>query len=120
MLGFALMGTRNVVVGSPNAALRPAPGRAPPRWSFEFVTYSFYVTFEWSVEEHRLELFCYLRYLVTPVSLHIDETGAGHLYCTGLSAAHQLQQLNVLPRLKLLYVTVGNLNGSLERCAIPR
>lgn len=46
MLGFALMGTRNVVVGSPNAALRPAPGRAPPRWSFEFVTYSFYVTFE--------------------------------------------------------------------------
>lgn len=46
MLGFALMGTRNVVVGSPNAALRPAPGRAPPRWCFEFVTYSFYVTFE--------------------------------------------------------------------------
>ena len=45
MTGFALMGTRSVVVGSPNAALRPAPGRAPPRWSFEFVTNSFLTTF---------------------------------------------------------------------------
>lgn len=42
MAGLALTGTRSVVVGSPNAALRPAPGRAPPRCSFEFVTDSNY------------------------------------------------------------------------------
>lgn len=52
--GLALTGTRSVVVGSPNAALRPAPGLAPPRWSFEFVTNSFYVTFGWRVKEHLL------------------------------------------------------------------
>ena len=54
MAGLALTGTRNVVVGSPNVALRPAPGRAPPRWSFDFVTNSFYVTFGGRVKEHLL------------------------------------------------------------------
>jgi hypothetical protein len=44
IVGLALTGTRSVVVGSPNAALRPAPGLAPPRWSFEFVTNSNYRT----------------------------------------------------------------------------
>ena len=52
MTGLALTGMRSVVVASPNAALRPAPSRAPPRWSFEFVTNSFYATFSHKLKDH--------------------------------------------------------------------